>query len=109
MEVVDPKEFLSGGIFREQNFRDSVKTFDWSKFKDKPVLIQGCPSPLPIWAYLAIMGELTPFAKSISYGELKSPIPVSGKLGGGPSPDLRSASPQGEATPRQSPLPGERV
>ena len=30
---------------------------------------------------LVIMAELTPYAKSISYGELKSPIVVSGKLG----------------------------
>ena len=81
MEVVDPREFLSGGVFREKNFRDSIKAFDWQKFKGKPVLIQGCPSPLPIWAYLVIQAELTPYAKSISYGELASPIPVLGKLG----------------------------
>jgi hypothetical protein len=81
MEIVDPRELLSGGIFREQTFRDNIKAFDWKKFLNKPVLIQGCPSPLPIWAYLTIMGELAPYAKSISYGELKSPIPVSGKLG----------------------------
>ncbi len=81
MEIVDPREFISGGMFREKDFRDSIKAFDWKKFQDKPVLIQGCPSPLPIWAYMVIQAELTPFAKSISYGELSSPIPVLGKLG----------------------------
>jgi len=81
MEVVDPRELLSGGIFREKDFRDTIKAFDWQKYQGKPVLIQGCASPLPIWAYLVIMAELTPYAKSISFGELKSPIPVSGKLG----------------------------
>ena len=82
MEIVDPGSFISGGIFREKDFRDAVKAFPWTQFQSKPVLIQGCGKVLlPTWAYLVIMAELTPYAKSISYGELKSPIPVSGKLG----------------------------
>jgi hypothetical protein len=82
MEIVDPQRFISGGMFREKDFRDSIKAFDWAQFKDKPVLLQGCGKVLlPTWAYLVIMAELTPLAKSISYGELKSPITVSGKLG----------------------------
>jgi hypothetical protein len=81
MEVIEPSEFLSSGMFREKDFRDAIKKFDWTKFQGKPVLIQGCASILPIWAYLVIMAELVPFAKSVSYGELKSPIPVLGKLG----------------------------
>ncbi len=68
-------------MFREKNFRDSINAYDWKKFRDKPVLIQGCASPLPVWAYLTIMAELVPHAKSISFGELASPIPVLGKLG----------------------------
>ena len=81
MEVVEPDAFLSGGMFREKDFREAVRKFDWAQFQGKPVLIQGCATILPIWAYLAIMAELVPFAKSVSYGELKSPIPVLGKLG----------------------------
>ena len=82
MEVVDPRELVTGGMFREQDFRDAVKRFDWAQFKDKPVLIQGCGSiTLPTWTYCIITAELAPYAKSISYGELKNPIPVSGKLG----------------------------
>jgi hypothetical protein len=82
VEVVDPRVFLSGGKFREKDFRESISRFDWSQYSDKPVLIQGCGSvPFPTWAYLVIMAELTPHAKSISYGELKNPIPVLGKLG----------------------------
>ena len=69
-------------MFREKDFREAVKTFDWSKFQGKPALIQGCGSvPFPIWAYLVIAAQLMPYAKSISFGELKDPIPVSGKLG----------------------------
>jgi hypothetical protein len=37
--------------------------------------------PIPQWAYLVIAARLAPIAKSIHYGEVKSPIPVLGKLG----------------------------
>ena len=83
MEIVEPRDFVAGGMFREKDFREAVAKFDWSKYKDKPVLIQGCASKLtfPTWAFLVITAELAPYAKSISYGELSRPIPVSGKLG----------------------------
>jgi hypothetical protein len=82
VEIVEPRDFLAGGQFREVDFRDAVKKFDWSKYKDKPVLIQGCASKtLPTWVFLVITAEVAPYAKSISYGELSNPIPVSGKLG----------------------------
>ena len=82
MEIVEPRDFLAGGVFREKEFREAVKTFDWSKYKGKPVLIQGCASiTLPTWVFLVITAALVPVAKSISYGEIKNPIPVSGKLG----------------------------
>jgi len=81
VEIVEPSAFLSGGLFREKDFRAAIQKFDWTQFRDKPVLIQGCATILPIWAYLVILAELSPLAKSVSYGELKSPIPVLGELG----------------------------
>lgn len=81
MDVLDPCEFLSGGIFREAHFREAIQSYEWKKFQGKPVLIQGCASPIPVWGYLNIMSKLLPHAKSISYGELKFPIPVHGTLG----------------------------
>jgi len=82
MEIIDPSEFVPGDIFREKEFREAIGRVDWSRYHDKPVLVQGCSkTPIPTWAYLIITSELRPFAKSISYGELKSPIPVYGKLG----------------------------
>ena len=82
MEVVDPRDLFSKEVFREKDFRDAVKNFDWSKFQGKPVLVQGCASvTIPTWAYLVVAAELVPYARSISYGELKNPIPVYGKLG----------------------------
>ena len=82
MEIIEPKDFIRDGFFREKNFREAVEQFDWSKYQGKPVLIQGCASiTIPTWAYLVITAKVAPYAKSISYGELKSPIPVSGSLG----------------------------
>ncbi len=81
MQIVDPREFFPKDMFREKDFRAAVKSHDWSKYRDLPVLIQGCSAAIPTWAYLVFAAELFPFAKSISYGELSSPIPVSGKLG----------------------------
>jgi hypothetical protein len=82
MEIVEPRDFLTGGQFREKDFREAVQRFDWSRYQGKPVLIQGCSSiTLPTWVFLVITAELVPFAKSISYGEVKNPIPVVGKLG----------------------------
>ena len=81
MEIVDPREFFSKDMFREEEFREAVKKHNWSQYQDKPVLIEGCSVVLPTWAYLVFAAELFPYAKSISYGELSHPIPVSGKLG----------------------------
>lgn len=82
MEAIDPRGFCPGEIFREQAFREAVNAFDWSRYQGKPVLIEGCASvTLPTWVYLVITAQLAPYAKSISYGELKNPIPVTGKLG----------------------------
>jgi len=82
MEIIEPRDFLTGGTFREKDFREAVQKYNWSKHQDKPVLIQGCSSiTLPTWVFLVITAAVAPYAKSISYGEIKNPIPVSGKLG----------------------------
>lgn len=82
MELIEPRDFVRGGMFREKDFREAVEQFDWIRFQSKPVLIQGCSSvTIPTWAYLVITARVAPYAKSISYGELKNPIPVSGTLG----------------------------
>lgn len=83
MDVISPRDFLSGGIFRETSFREQVDRHDWSRYAGKPVLIEGCSdTPIPQWAFLVLTARLAPVAKSISYGEVKRPIPVLGRLGG---------------------------
>ena len=46
-------------------------------FKDKRVVIKGCgDKPVPVSAYVEITRILTPFARSIMYGEPCSTVPV---------------------------------
>jgi len=82
MEVVDARDFFTPPMFREEAFREAVQKHDWTQYKDKPVLIQGCGSKtLPTWTFLVLTAEVAPYAKSISYGEIKNLIPISGRLG----------------------------
>jgi hypothetical protein len=84
MEVLDPRDFLSGGMFREKDFRDAVERHDWTRYQGKPVIVQGCTSiTVPTWAFLVLTARVVPIAKSVSYGELSRPIPVYGTLGSG--------------------------
>lgn len=82
MEVFDPRVLIKGPLFKESEFREAVERFDWSRFQGKPVLVQGCASiMMPPWSYMMITARLVPIAKSVHYGETKSPIPVFGALG----------------------------
>jgi len=83
VEIVEPRDFVADGMFREVDFRNAIKKFDWSKYKDKPVLIQGVPvrRRFPPGLSWSSPPSSPPSPKSISYGELSRPIPVSGKLG----------------------------
>ena len=64
---VDLKDFLFKElILREADFRESVKNTDWSSYKDKYVVLY-CSSNaiIPMWAYMVLSAELSPFAKDI--------------------------------------------
>ena len=89
-------------ILKEKDFREFIKTNDWSLYKDKIVglvctilfseklnaldvsqfkdariVIKGCgEKPLPINAYVQLTSVLKPVAKSIMYGEPCSTVPL---------------------------------
>ncbi len=67
-DVIDPAEFLDNGIFFEDYFFEKTKEYDWGKFDRKKVLVRGCSTIIPPWAYMYITGKLTPKAKSIRFG-----------------------------------------
>lgn len=67
-EIVDPKEFISGGMFREDEFLSLANAYDWPRYQGKMVLVRGCSTIVPPWIYMLITAKLSPFAKSIRYG-----------------------------------------
>lgn len=70
--VFDIKPFLFKElILKEKDFRDFVKTYDWSFFKNKFVgIICSSDAIVPTWAYMLISIALEPFAKQTFFGNL---------------------------------------
>lgn len=64
-EIFDMKEYLFMGlILKEKDFRQSLKTADLSRFKDKIALI-GCSADaiIPVWAYMLVSSSLNGIAR----------------------------------------------
>jgi len=58
-------------------FSEIIQTLDLSYCKGKSVIIKGCSNlPIPDNAYLLLAQKLQPIAKSISYGEACSSVPL---------------------------------
>lgn len=58
-------------ILKEKDFRDALKTTDWSFFKDKHVAI-GCSAEaiIPTWAFMLVAINLQSVAKTVFFGSL---------------------------------------
>ena len=58
-------------------FNHNIFQLDSSIYKDKRVLIKGCSETyIPDSAYVAILKQLMPVAKSVMFGEACSNVPV---------------------------------
>ncbi len=59
-------------ILREKDFREFIKTNDWSAYKDKLVALTCTADAIvPTWAYMLLTLALEPFAKHIIFGSLQ--------------------------------------
>lgn len=65
---IDLRDYLFKGlILREADFRDQVSSTDWSAYQDKYVVIHSTVDAIvPMWAYMVLAAELTPYAKDIA-------------------------------------------
>jgi len=55
----------------------AINSYDFSDYKDKPVIIKGCSDQkIPLASYSIILEKLQPIAKSIMFGEACSSVPV---------------------------------
>ena len=77
MENISLDDFLTDGIIKEKDFRETVTLTDWSQFENKRVIIKGCSeATIPTWAYLIITANLSKYAKRIYFGEPCSAIDI---------------------------------
>lgn len=71
--VYDLKENLFQGlILREKDFREFLKSHDWSSYEGKNVAITCSEDAIiPTWAYMLLTLYLEPFAANIVFGDLE--------------------------------------
>lgn len=59
-------------ILREKDFREYIKTTNWSFYKDKYVAITcSADAIVPTWAFMLLTTALAPFAKEVVFGSLE--------------------------------------
>jgi hypothetical protein len=70
--LIDLKDWLFEGIIlKEKDFREKIKSHDWSRYKDKFVAIFcSADAIIPVWAYMLIASELQPLSRKIVFGDL---------------------------------------
>lgn len=72
--VIDVKDQLFRGlILREKDFRDYIKSEDWSQYQDAFVAVYcSVDAVIPTWAYMLIAAELEPWAAKVVFGNEES-------------------------------------
>jgi hypothetical protein len=59
-------------ILKEKDFRASVKSHDWSQYKNCFVAITcSADAIVPSWSFMLIAAEITPFANKVVVGDLE--------------------------------------
>lgn len=71
--LFDIKDWLLEGlVLREKDFREQVKTHDWSQYENSYVALTcSTDAIVPPWAYMLITAELAPYTKQIVLGNLE--------------------------------------
>jgi hypothetical protein len=60
-------------MLKEKDFREHIKTENWSKYTDTYVAIFcSADAVVPTWAYMLLATALTPFAKKFVFGGLET-------------------------------------
>jgi len=70
--VYDIKENLFHGlILKEKDFREFIKTHDWTQYATKNVaIICSADAIVPTWAYMLLANRMQPFANEVVFGNL---------------------------------------
>ena len=72
--VIDISDWLFKGIvLREMEFRNHIKTHNWTQYQDKYIAITcSTDAIVPAWAYMLIAVELQPYSKQTIVGNLET-------------------------------------
>ncbi|MFA4867679.1 MAG: DUF2480 family protein [Pedobacter sp.] len=72
--VYDIKENLFHGLMlREKDFREFIKTHDWSVYTGKNIaIICSADAIVPTWAYMLLANRMKPFANEVVFGSLET-------------------------------------
>ena len=72
--VIDVKELLFMGlVLKEKDFREWIKTNDWSQYSNKFVAIYcSTDAIVPTWAYMLISTKLSGIAQKVVFGDLNA-------------------------------------
>ncbi len=72
--VYDIKDNLFHGLMlREKDFREFIKSHDWSVYTGKNVAITcSADAIVPTWAYMLLANKLSPFANEVVFGNLET-------------------------------------
>lgn len=71
--LLDIKDWLFQElILKEKDFRDFVKNYDWSQYKNSFVAVTcSVDAIIPSWAFMLVASELTPYANKVVIGNLE--------------------------------------
>lgn len=73
------KKTVLGSVLdlEKEMYIEALSKLDCSIYEDKRVIVKGCSDyPVPEMAYLYLVQQLKPFAKSIMFGEACSTVPL---------------------------------
>jgi hypothetical protein len=60
-------------ILREKDFREFIKSHDWSSYSDKNVaIVCSADAIVPTWAYMLLANKLAPYANEVVFGDLET-------------------------------------
>ena len=74
LDFIDLAQYLENGfVLREKMFRETLKTTDWTTYKDKHIAIHcSADAIVPTWAYMLIATYLQPIAATVLMGTKES-------------------------------------
>jgi hypothetical protein len=72
--VYDIKDNLFHGlILREKDFREFIKTHDWTQYAGKNVAITcSADAIVPTWAYMLLANRLAPYVNEVVFGNFEA-------------------------------------